>query len=294
MIARSDPADALDDLCALVERHATGFGTPTGVARQALVSVDDNAAALDVRYVPMVCFVARGAKSLLAGDKALSVHRGEVFVGLVDAPVSAVFDAPYRAATLVLDEQIVADLVLEASGGHRPALPDRGAFTTAVMDRRLVDAVSRWVELNDEPDQAGVLARRAEEEILYRVLTGPLGGSLAAAMSSGKVAAVRRAAAHLAGNLAGPVSLAELAAVAHCSPVTLGKHFRRVTGTSPMRFHKQLKLQRARQLLATGSHTAASAAAAVGYVSASQFNRDYHRRYGAPPLQHARMLTTAG
>ncbi|MEV7629809.1 helix-turn-helix domain-containing protein [Actinoplanes sp. NPDC089786] len=51
-------------------------------------------------------------------------------------------------------------------------------------------------------------------------------------------------------------------------------------------------MQRARQLLATGSHTAASAAASVGYLSPSQFSRDYRRRYGTPPLQHARILTT--
>ena len=291
MIARSALEGGLDRLSSLIERHVTGFGTPTAVRNQLLVAVDDSTVAAELRYVPMVCFVARGAKSLLAGDKALTVSRGELFVGVLDAPVSATFDAPYHAVTLVLDEHALADLVVELGDDQRPERPEERAFATTAIDGRLLDALSRWVGLNEEPHHAGVLSRRIEDEILYRVLRGPLGSTLMSGMIPGPLATVRAAAAHLAERVAQPVSLAELAAVAHCSPSTLAKHFRRVTGTSPMQFHKQLKLQRARQLLATGAYTAASTAAAVGYVSASQFNRDYRHRYGAPPLRHARSLS---
>jgi AraC-like DNA-binding protein len=290
MIAGSALDAGLDRLASLIDRHVTGFGTPTAVRHQRLVSVNELVVPADLRYVPMVCFVARGAKTLLAGDKALTVRRGELFAGVIDAPVSAAFDAPYRAVTLVLDQRVLAELVVEVHDDRGPLLPAGRAFATTRMDERLLDAVSRWVELNDEPHHAGVLSRRVEDEILYRVLTGPLGASLSAATASGPLATVRVAAAHLAEKVAGRVSLAELAAVAHCGPSTLTKHFRQATGTSPMQFHKQLKLQRARQLLATGAHTAASAAGAVGYVSASQFSRDYRLRYGVPPLRHARSL----
>ncbi|WP_305784071.1 AraC family transcriptional regulator [Symbioplanes lichenis] len=213
-----------------------------------------------------------------------------LFVGVIDAPVSAVFETPYRAVTLVLDERVLAELVVEVGDDRGTVRPAGRVFATARMDERLLDAVSRWVELNEEPDHADVLSRRVEDEILYRVLTGPLGGALPAVLASGPLATVRVAAAHLAGKVDQRVSLAELAAVAHCGPSTLTKHFRQATGTSPMQFHKQLKLQRARQLLATGSYSAASAATAVGYVSASQFSRDYRLRYGASPLRHARSL----
>jgi AraC-like DNA-binding protein len=237
-------------------------------------------------------FVARGAKSLLAGDKALTVSRGELFVGVLDAPVSATFDAPYRAVTLVLDDHVLADLVVELGDVRPPERPEERAFATTTLDERLLDAVSRWVELNEEPHHADFLSRRIRDEILYRVLRGPLGGSLMSGGDPpGHLATVRAAAAYLAEKVTQPVSLAEVAAVAHCSSSTLAKHFRQIAGTSPMQFHKQLKLQRARQLLATGAYTAASTAAAVGYVSASQFSRDYRHRYGAPPLRHARSLS---
>ncbi|MCI4061454.1 AraC family transcriptional regulator [Micromonospora sp. R77] len=290
VIARSASQVGLDRLSSLIDRHATGFGTPTVVDHQLLVSVNEQAAAEDLRYVPMVCFVARGAKSLLVNDETLMVSRGEMFVGVIDAAVSAAFEAPYRAVTLILDERILANLIVELNEDGRSGHPVDRVFATAIMDERLLDAVSRWVQLNDEPAHAATLSRRVEDEILYRVLIGPLGGSLTRAMAPGHIATVRLATAYLAKKIAHKVSLAELAAVAHCSPSALAKQFRLATGTSPMRFHKQLKLQRARQLLATGSYTAASTASAVGYVSASQFSRDYRQRYGVPPLQHARAL----
>ena len=83
------------------------------------------------------------------------------------------------------------------------------------------------------------------------------------------------ATAHLAEKVTQPLSLVELAAVAHRSPSALAKRFRQITGITPVQLHKQLKLQRARQLLATGTCTAAFTAAAVGYVSASHFSRDH-------------------
>jgi AraC-like DNA-binding protein len=126
------------------------------------------------------------------------------------------------------------------------------------------------VELNEEPHHADFLSRRIEDEILYRVLRGPLGSSLMSGDDSpGHLATVQAATAYLAEKVTQQISLAELAAVAHCSSSTLAKHFRQITGTGPMRFHKQLELQRARQSPATGAYTAASTAAAVGYVSAS-------------------------
>jgi AraC-like DNA-binding protein len=46
---------------------------------------------------------------------------------------------------------------------------------------------------------------------------------------------------HLVADLAAPVTFAELAAVAHCSPFPLARHFRQVTGMSPLQLYKRLE-----------------------------------------------------
>ena len=67
------------------------------------------------------------------------------------------------------------------------------------------------------------------------------------------------------------------------SPSTFRQHFRALTGVSPLQYQKQLRLQEARQLMLNEDLDAGSAAAHVGYESASQFSREYSRLFGAPP-----------
>ena len=76
------------------------------------------------------------------------------------------------------------------------------------------------------------------------------------------------------------------------SPASLHRHFKAATGMSPLRFQKHLRMQEARRLLVAGDATAAQVAQAVGYVSATQFNREYRRAYGLPPGQDAAQLRT--
>ena len=58
-----------------------------------------------------------------------------------------------------------------------------------------------------------------------------------------------------------------------------------MTSLSPLQFQKQLRLIEARRLMMADSLTAASAAFAVGYESASQFTREYGRMFGRPPAK---------
>ncbi|WP_420912737.1 helix-turn-helix transcriptional regulator [Chimaeribacter californicus] len=77
--------------------------------------------------------------------------------------------------------------------------------------------------------------------------------------------------------------MSDLAAIAGLSPSAFHRHFRALTGMTPLTFQKQLRLMEARRLMLTGNISAESAAFAVGYASASQFSREYARLFGAPP-----------
>ena len=75
----------------------------------------------------------------------------------------------------------------------------------------------------------------------------------------------------------------DLAEHANMSLTTFRERFRSVTGMSPVQFQKMLRLQEARQLMLDQNMSAGRASALVGYESASQFNREYRRLFGAPP-----------
>ena len=54
---------------------------------------------------------------------------------------------------------------------------------------------------------------------------------------------------------------------------------------TPIQYQKRLRLLRARWLLLFEPREAASIAFAVGYESPSQFNREYARTFGLPPVR---------
>lgn len=62
---------------------------------------------------------------------------------------------------------------------------------------------------------------------------------------------------------------------------------------SPLQYLKWLRLHEARRLMLTEHLDAATAAFSVGYESASQFGREYHRKFGAPPLRDIMSLHQA-
>jgi AraC-like DNA-binding protein len=82
----------------------------------------------------------------------------------------------------------------------------------------------------------------------------------------------------------------ELASMAGMSRSTLHHHFRGLTAMSPLQFQKQLRLHTARQKMLTEELDAARAAFAVGYESPSQFNREYKRFFGRPPMRDVQAL----
>jgi AraC-like DNA-binding protein len=68
------------------------------------------------------------------------------------------------------------------------------------------------------------------------------------------------------------------------------QNFKRVTDTSPIQYIKQVRLHRARTLMAYDGHNAGTAANEVGYESQSQFGREFKRLFGVTPAQDAANL----
>jgi AraC-like DNA-binding protein len=283
----------LDELAGDIGRHCDGFWRESAVPRLTLVAADEAPVAVDLMYTPMLCFVASGAKRTTAGDRSWLVEAGQMFVSSLEVPITATFERlPYRSAVLLLDQPLLADQLLELGPAQpEPAQPDPGGLTGARMSPELIDAVARWVRLLDTPGDIGPLAGRVEGEILYRLLSGPLGATLRQfALAGSHVTQVRRAAGWIREHFARPLSVDAIAAVAHMSPATLHRHFKTATGMSPLQYQKVLRLQEARRLLIAGETTAQLVGEAVGYTSATQFNREYRRAYGAPPARDATRL----
>lgn len=278
----------LDRLGEVIDRHAARLGQTTAVPRLLLSRNDDPVTVHDLAYEPMLCLVVAGAKHAEMGSRVSSVKRGEISLSVVRAPVLVNFDVPYRAAVLRIDDSVLAAVIARTPRPRSESRLVEDGFCTAGADRQLLHAVVRLVELLDQPEHVPMMAPLLEQEIIYRLLLGPVGFALRASIGSGPLAPVRQVAAYLTDHADEPITIADLTRLAGVSAASLHRHFRQVTGLSPMQFLRAARLQRARQLLITGERTAASVAHSVGYLSPSQFSRDYRQRYGEPPRRHTR------
>jgi AraC-like DNA-binding protein len=71
----------------------------------------------------------------------------------------------------------------------------------------------------------------------------------------------------------------------HMSVSSFHEHFKSVTSMSPLHYQKVLRLQEARRLMLSAMMDASAASRRVGYLSASQFSREYSRYFGNAPTQ---------
>ena len=164
--------------------------------------------------------------------------------------------------------------------------PDGGGCDVLFEARKLGGAGD-----GDDLDGAAGLQR----EVIYRLLLNPQGRHLRAIATLGEQShRTARAVEWVRLNYAKPLRIEELASTARMGVSTLHHQFRSLTAMSPLQYQKQLRLHVARERMLNEGLDAASAAFEVGYESASQFNREYSRFFGMPPMRDIKARLSAG
>ncbi|UWD80435.1 AraC family transcriptional regulator [Curtobacterium flaccumfaciens] len=241
------------------------------------------------RYTPSVSVVLAGRKRSIAGDDDQLWGRERFIITPVDLPVIAgvvEVEPPVGFVAVVwqLDPAVVAEVATAMSRPHQDEAPPArlGSWTPA-----LADAFARLVGLLDAPEDMAVLAPLVTREVVLRLLQTDQAPRILAAIGNRDGDVVAAATALLTERLADPWSVAVLAAAVRTSESTLFARFRQVTGMSPVQYLRRLRLGEARRRMIVLGDTAAQAAAAVGYRSASHFSRDYRALHGRPPAADA-------
>jgi transcriptional regulator GlxA family with amidase domain len=158
----------------------------------------------------------------------------------------------------------------------------------------LLSVCCRLVELLDKAEDIPFLSGLLQREIIYRILRGPEGARLRAIATLGDQShRTAKAIAWLRANYSNTLRVDDLAQIAGMGVSTLHHHFRSLTAMSPLQYQKCLRLHAARGRMLMDGLDAASAAFEVGYESASQFNREYSRFFGQPPMRDVRALRFA-
>jgi len=243
-----------------------------------------------------LCVVAQGRKSVTVDGES---YLYDPFHYLVLAShlhfqaevLEASVGLPFLSFVLQIDpslvRQVSSDMLERRTTVFRPrdaAATSAAQACVSALDQDLLGVVLRFLRAVGSPADRRVLAPLYLQELVYRVLQREQYARLlalaAAESASNPVSAVLE---YVRAHLSEPLTVADMADLVRLSPSAFAHLFRDVTGRSPYQFVKEMRLDRARELLVDGNLTVARISKEVGYASVSHFISEFRGRFGVTP-----------
>jgi AraC-like DNA-binding protein len=305
MIRQGKKLDITDPVVAerrreLAEKVATLTQTapelPTAIPELTLFRRTNPTPCYKATYEPSITVFLQGRKRIDLGEEEYLCDGSSFLLSSIDVPVQsqvveASEDKPLLFMLLRFDMPTVREVLSRDDLPVPKAMPYRRGMAVGETTAGLLEAFIRMIELLNTPEDVPFLGHLLQREIIYRILRTPQAGRLRAIATSGHIShRTARAIAWLRGNFSKPLHMEELAKVARMGVSTLHHQFRVLTAMSPLQYQKQLRLQTARERMLMDGLDATNAAYEVGYESVSQFNREYSRFFGLPPMRDVKAL----
>jgi AraC-like DNA-binding protein len=243
-----------------------------------------------------LCIVAQGRKSVTVGGETFLY---DPFHYLVLAShlhfqaevLEASIGRPFLSFVLQIDPALVRQVSSDMLERRTTVFRTRDAEVqpapnacVSALDQDLLGVVLRFLRAVKTDADRRVLAPLYLQELVYRVLQREQYARLlalaAAESASNPVSAVLE---YVRAHMSEPLTVADMADLVSLSPSAFAHLFRDVTGRSPYQFVKEMRLDRARELLVDGNFTVARISKEVGYASVSHFISEFRGRFGVTP-----------
>ena len=156
------------------------------------------------------------------------------------------------------------------------------SFQSVPWDSTFRSAVEKLLEALEDPILLQLTGKGRLWELFVAILRGPAGPMILA--RSRQHRPLVGVIAHIRKHLGAQLRVEEMARLAGMSKAVFHRYFKQATAQTPLQFIKALRLNEGARLLSHGTPVGATASR-VGYLSASQFTRDFQRQFRRSPRQ---------
>lgn len=238
----------------------------------------------------MVSLIVQGQKVTSICGQHLCYGRGQcLFCGMAAPALFHSLDAspqkPFLAVSLTLSQEQLASACFEIGALQvKEASGSESGIFVFDADEALIDAFYRLIKTLGCISEQEHIAPLIIEEIYYRLFLSECGAGLYSIALQGTLcSSIMRAINLMKQHYSENLSISNIAERVNMSVSSFYRHFKSVTGVSPLQFQKQIRLHEAKLLVAAQKFGVAEIAYEVGYESPSQFIRDYRRCFGQTP-----------
>lgn len=241
-------------------------------------------------YEPSVVAIVSGSKEAVLDGHRFVYDDSKYLCCPMSMPVkagtpNASVDDPLYGVFISLNQRVMTELSLEMENAEGALPVVKGGLRAqgirlAKWDEGFTDALLRLLQLGENPTDAAILGDARLRELYYAILQGEAGIFARQAFGAGN--AIARSIAHVSSQLDAPISIDDMASRAGMSRAVFHRKFKQATTMAPIQFVKSMRLNNAAMKIA-GGMTVNEAAIGVGYVSPSQFSREFKRMYGTSP-----------
>ncbi|MGK3111743.1 AraC family transcriptional regulator [Candidatus Pantoea formicae] len=244
-------------------------------------------------YQPGIVILFQGRKTGYLGSTVFHYDATKYLMLTVPLPVEcetvATVQEPLAGMCLSVDTASLQDLLMDIGDDEQfqPQVQTSGIHS-AFMSEEMLCAAERLLDVMNKPRDARVLGPQLVREMIYYVLTGPIGGALLSLVNrQTQFSQIARALRRIENHFAESLSVEVLAAEVNMSVSAFHHNFKAVTQTSPLQYLKRYRLHQARLMMLQDGMKASAAAVRVGYESPSQFSREFKRYFGVTPGEEA-------
>jgi AraC-like DNA-binding protein len=276
--------------------HEAGI-VETGVKGVKLFKVTESLRCAPAVYEPTVIAIVNGEKEAILDGNKYVYDSSNYMCCTISMPVEAGTpnaspDNPLLGVQISLDTRVMTELAIEMENATGAIRKPKGGelpqgLALARWDDTFTDALLRLLQACDNPADMKILGAGRLRELYYAVLKGEAGESARRAFGVGNE--IARAIEYMSSRLHESVTIDDMAAQVGMSRAVLHRKFKQATTMSPIQFVKSMRLNQAAMKIAGGMNVN-EAAMDVGYVSSSQFSREFKRLYGQSPRQWSQSI----
>ncbi len=261
-----------------------------GVKGVQLFHVIDSIRCAPAIYEPTVIVIVNGEKEAILDGEHYVYDHNKYMCCPITMPVEAGTpkaskNNPLLGISISLDTKMLTELSIEMEttlNSVRKQINTSVApnLTLANWDEPFTEALYRLLQLTDNTSDMAVLGHGRLRELYYAILKGEAGHAIRSAYGVGNQ--IARTIEYLSARLDEQITIDDMAEKAGMSRAVFHRKFKHATRMSPIQFVKCVRLNTAAMNIANGMNVS-EAAIEVGYVSSSQFSREFKRLYGQSP-----------